>query len=120
MRETVWDRILLRGYCTESRLKHTSSLSEKEVCLLIQELWLEGQLSGLVHLQQPTELSGTLRVAYRGASREWRLINSILCFLLLHYSSSVSYRKELTSFSGALNFHLLPEDTCTSSGSRDR
>lgn len=31
----------------------------REVCLLIQELWLQGQSSGLTHVQRPTEaLSG--------------------------------------------------------------
>lgn len=52
IRETVLARLLLQGHCTDSRLKGIPCLSEKEACLLAQELLLEGQASGLAHFSR--------------------------------------------------------------------
>ena len=48
--ETVLGRLPLPGHCTDSKLKHTPRLSEKEAYMLVQELWSEGQVSGLAPL----------------------------------------------------------------------
>ena len=55
IRETVLGRLPLLGHCADRRLKHTPCLSEKEAYRLVQELWSEGQVSGLVHLEELTE-----------------------------------------------------------------
>ena len=55
------ERLPLLWHYTESRLKHTSSPSEKEIYLLVQELWLEGQTSDLAYFIG----------AYRAVCRVW-------------------------------------------------
>ena len=51
VRETGLGRLPLPGHCADRRLKQTPSLSEKEAYMLVQELWSEGQGSGL-HTQK--------------------------------------------------------------------
>lgn len=48
--ETVLGILPLAGHCTDSRLKHTPSVSVKEAYLLVLELWPEGHTLGLAHL----------------------------------------------------------------------
>ena len=48
--ETVLNWLSLPGHSTDSRLKHACSLSEKLFHLLVQELWPEGQHSGIAYL----------------------------------------------------------------------
>lgn len=47
-RDSSWKTTTL-GHRTDSRLKHTPSLSVKETYLLIAEHWPERQASGLAH-----------------------------------------------------------------------
>ena len=54
--ETVFDRILPTGHCTERRLRHTPGPSVKEACLFVQELWFEGNTSDLAHIYWSMEL----------------------------------------------------------------
>lgn len=56
IRETVLDRTLPTGHCTESRLRHIPGPSVKEVCLFVLELWFEGNTSDLAHIYWPVEL----------------------------------------------------------------
>lgn len=52
IRETVLGRRLPPGQCTDSTLKHTHSISMKEVYLLLLEQQAERQASGLAHIQR--------------------------------------------------------------------
>lgn len=54
--ETFVAQLPTPGYSTDSKLKHTPSLPVKEAYLLVLELPLEGQASGLTHLYVPTEV----------------------------------------------------------------
>ena len=56
--ERILGRPSLPGHCTDSRLKHNPSLSEKEVYLHVQELWSQGQARGKVLVE-------VYRVAFR-------------------------------------------------------
>lgn len=68
---TVSGRLPLPGYCTDSRLKHTPSLSEEEDYLHVQELWPE---------KQAFCPFGSLQDAYGGAVREWRPVDATAPF----------------------------------------
>lgn len=44
IRDSVLGRLLPSGHCTDSRLKHTPSLAEKEAYLLVRSFGLTGRL----------------------------------------------------------------------------
>lgn len=69
--EMVLGRPPTPGHCTDSRLKHTPNLSEKEDYLHVQELWPEKQAS------RPF---GSLQDAYGGAVWEWRPVDASTSF----------------------------------------
>ena len=70
IRETVLSTLPPPGHSTESRLKHSFSLSVKEAYPLVQELQPEGQPPGLAHTDGPTP----------GALKEWRPAETIFVF----------------------------------------
>ena len=47
--DSFLERLPLLWHYTEGRPKHTSGPSEREICLLVQELWLEGHTSDLAY-----------------------------------------------------------------------
>ena len=103
--ETALGRLPPPGHCTERRLKHISSVSEKEAYLVIQQLCLEADF--WVVTQEPKE------VLTGNGSGELNL-----CTLLLSCSSSlVPYGKEILPLPGALPLGLLSNHQSTLSGS---
>lgn len=89
MRKTVLSRLPLPGHSTESRLKHTSSLSEREVFYLSRSFGFRGS-----PLVWHTDV-------YRGAVRGWRLVNSVWCFpsTLLHRAHDIIQKGAYILFS---------------------
>lgn len=49
IREMALGRLPSPGYCIDNRLKHLTSISVKETCLLILQLWLVRQASSLAY-----------------------------------------------------------------------
>lgn len=90
MGDTVPDRLPLPGHRTDSRLKQTPSLLEKEACLLVQELWPKEKSCGLTHYR------GLQRCSQGMEAGECNLcLLSLPCFSLL-----VSSRKVLITLFG--------------------